>query len=85
MKIVDPILTPYEVDFDGVQYTLVENRESETGNPYTLTHGYFIDLTYAVKKICNLEISKKDNLTLKEFITEWKKLMERFKPLFYEN
>jgi len=85
MKIIDPILTPYVVDFDGVQYTLLENRVSKKDDQYIETHGYYTDLSFAIKKVCQLEISKKENLTLKEFMIEWNKLMERFKPLFYEN
>ena len=85
MIIKDTILHPFEISFDGIQYTLIENCISKEGKPYTTTHGYFVDLTYAIKKICQLEISKKDSLTLKEFLEEWKKLMNKFKPLFYDN
>lgn len=85
MTIRDNLLEPYFIDFDGVQYTLVENCVSKEGNSYTVTHGYFIDLVWAVKKICQLEISKKEDLSLKQFIEEWKTLMNKFKPLFYEN
>lgn len=85
MTITDPILEPYEISFDGIQYTLIENRTSESGKPYQETHGYFTDLTFAIKKLCSLEIAKKDSLDLKEFIEEWKKLMAKFKPLLYEN
>lgn len=85
MKIKDLILEPYELDFDGTQYTLIENCVSKGENNYTVTHGYFTDLVWAVKKICQLEISKKEDLSLKQFIEEWKTLMDKFKPLFYEN
>lgn len=85
MTIKDTILFPFEISFDSVQYTLIENCTSKEGKPYTQTHGYFTDLTFAVKKICQLEISKKDSLSLQEFLNEWKKLMTKFKPLFYEN
>lgn len=89
MKIVDSILEPYYIDFDGVQYTLKETCKTEKGDnigtEYEQTIGYFTDLTFAVKKICQLEIAKKDSLTLKEFLEEWKRLMVKFKPLFYEN
>ena len=85
MKIKDLILEPYELDFDGVQFTLIENCVSKEGNSYTITHGYFTDLVWAVKKICQLEISKREDLSLKQFIEEWKTLMNKFKPLFYEN
>ena len=89
MTIKDSILNPYFIDFDGVQYTLKEICKTEKGdnigNEYEQVHGYFTDLTYAIKKICQLEISKKDSLTLKEFLEEWKKLMNKFKPLFYDN
>lgn len=84
MTIKDPILDPYEVNFDGIQYTLIENRTSEKGDTYQQTHGYFTDLTYAVRKICMLEISKKDSLDLKQFLNEWKSLQNKFNPLFYE-
>ncbi len=85
MTISDPVLTPYEVSFDGIQYTLIENRSTEKGKLYQETHGYFTDLVFAVKKICQLEIAKKESLTLKEFIEEWKTMMSKFKPLLYEN
>jgi len=85
MQIKDELLNPYEISFDGIQYTLLENRTTDKGKTYQETHGYFTDLTFAVKKICQLEISKKDSLSLQEFLNEWKKLMVKFKPLFYEN
>lgn len=85
MQIKDDLLTPYEISFDGIQYTLLENRATDKGKTYQETHGYFTDLTFAVKKICQLEISKKDSLGIQEFLNEWKKLMTKFKPLFYEN
>lgn len=85
----DQLLEPYFIDFDGVQYTLKETCKTEkgdnVGSEYEQTHGYFTDLSFAVKKICQLEISKKDSLSLQEFLNEWKKLMTKFKPLFYEN
>lgn len=85
MIITDPVLEPYEISFDGIQFTLIENRTSESGKLYHETHGYFTDLTFAVKKLCMLEIAKKDSTDLKGFIEEWKKLMAKFKPLLYEN
>lgn len=89
MVIKDSILEPYFIDFDGVQYTLKEVCKTEKGDnigtEYETTHGYFTDLTFAVKKICMLEVSKKDSLSLQQFLTEWKTLMNKFKPLFYEN
>ena len=89
MIIKDSILEPYFVDFDGIQYTLKETCKTEKGDnigsEYESTIGYFTDLTYAVKKICQLEVAKKESLTLKEFLEEWNKLMKRFKPLFYDN
>jgi hypothetical protein len=85
MLVTDPVLEPYEISFDGIQYTLVEKRLTEKGSPYTETHGYYTDLVFAIKKICQLEIAKKDSTDLKGFIEEWKKLMVKFKPLLYEN
>lgn len=89
MLIKDILLEPYFIDFDGVQYTLKETCKTEKGDnigsEYEQTIGYYTDLAFAVKKICQLEISKKDSFTLKEFVDEWKKLMSKFKPLFYEN
>lgn len=85
MEIHDTALEPYFIDFDGVQYALIENCVSKAGKSYTVTHGYHVDLTFAIKKICELEMSKKDIVSLTEFLTEWKKLMNKFKPLFYEN
>jgi len=85
MTIKDDLLLPYFLEFDGVQYTLMENRESKSGKDYFETHGYYVDLVYAIKKICQLEIAKKESLSLKEFIEEWKTLMNKFKPLLYEN
>lgn len=85
MLITDPVLEPYEISFDGIQYTLIEKRLTDKGKPYTETHGYFTDLVFAVKKICQLEIAKKDSLVIKEFIEEWKIMMSKFKPLLYEN
>lgn len=85
----DNILDPYYIDFDGVQYTLKETCKTEKGDKvgteYEQTLGYFTDLTFAIKKICQLEIAKKDSLTLKEFIETWKTMMVKFKPLLYEN
>lgn len=85
MIISDPVLEPYEIHFDGVQYSPVEKCTSKAGKSYTVTHGYHVDLTFAIKKICELEMSKKDVVTLTEFLSEWKKLMSKFKPLYYEN
>ena len=89
MTIKDSTLNPYFIEFDGVQYTLKETCKTEKGDnigtEYEQTHGYFTDLAFAVKKICQLEIAKKDSLTLKDFLEEWKRLMVKFKPLFYEN
>lgn len=89
MTIHDQLLWPYFIEFDGVQYTLKETCKTERGdnigNEYEQTHGYFTDLVWAVKKICQLEISKREDLSLKQFIEEWKTLMTKFKPLFYEN
>jgi len=89
MIIKDQLLAPYFIEFDGIQYTLKETCKTEkgsnVGNEYEQTHGYFTDLVFAIKKICQLEIAKKDSTDLKGFIEEWKKLMIKFKPLFYEN
>lgn len=89
MKIQDKLIEPYYIDFDGIQYTLKEICKTEKGEnigtEYDTTHGYFTDLVYAIKKICQLEIAKKESATLNEFVVEWKTLMNKFKPLFYEN
>lgn len=85
MIITDPVLEPYEISFDGIQFTLIEKRLTELGKSYTETHGYYTDLVFAIKKICHLEIAKKDSTDLKGFIEEWKKMMAKFKPLLYEN
>lgn len=89
MTIRDSILEPYFIEFDGIQYTLKETCKTEKGknigSEYEQTHGYFVDLVWAVKKICELDMAKKENLSLKGFIEEWKKLQLKFKPLFYEN
>lgn len=89
MILKDTLLEPYFIDFDGVQYTLKETCKTEKGDnigsEYEQTIGYYVDLAYAIRKICMLEISKKDTLGLQEFLNEWKKLMVKFKPLFYDN
>lgn len=85
MQIKDSLLDSYVISFDGIQYTLIENRTTEAGKSYTETHGYYTDLVFAIKKICQLEIAKKDSFTLKEFMDEWKTMMNKFKPLLYEN
>lgn len=89
MIIKDDLLEPYFIDFDGVQYTLKETCKTEKGDnigsEYETTHGYFTDLSFAVKKLCKLEVAKKDVLTLDQTIAEWNNLMNKFKPLFYEN
>lgn len=84
MTIKDELLVPYEIHFDGIQYNLTEVRTAESGKTYSENHGYFTDLVFAVKKLCQLEISKKEELSLKEFLLEWTTLMQKFKPLFYE-
>lgn len=78
MKIKDKLIDPYEIHFDGIQYTVGKPRVDKEGREYLSGASYYTKINYAIFKIISMQIGdKKDVVTLKEFYKQFKELSEK--------
>lgn len=72
MKLVDPILNPFEVHIEGPNYNVMESigRKDSKGNNIFKSHGHFTSMGYALKKIHSLKVETEEQITLVEYITK---------------
>ena len=84
MKIVDPVLMPYEIAIDGSNYTVEEltSKLNKNHEPIYRNHGYFSSIEGSVGKIISLKlIDNNKSITLKEYIQEYRDIKDEIKEI----
>lgn len=78
MKIKDPLLGTYQIDFDGTTYVLEKvGVNSNTGDETLTPLGYYTSLPVLIKKVVSLQISEVERtLDLQTFINEFRTICE---------
>lgn len=76
--IKDPLLGEYCVQIDEYNYTAIRTITPESGIKYDHTIGHFSDLGLALKKIADNMMKDKSYDSLKEFITEYNQITNKF-------
>lgn len=72
MKIKDKLIEPYEIHFDGVQYSLGIPKIDKKGVESLSGALYYTKLDSVLLKIIDLKLGSKDEvLTLKEFYNNY--------------
>lgn len=79
--IIDPILSPYKIYASDIQYVVVDEIRPE-GSITDIVHGYFVSLDNALLKVVKLKMVKNKSFTLKEYMNEFKRMIDEFKLLF---
>ena len=77
-KLTDPVLEPYFIQMDELNYTLCEAAES--GSVKVL--GYYSSLGKALEGYCKSVVVKNDYSSVKDYITEYNKLTDKIKNTF---
>jgi hypothetical protein len=80
MTIKDKLLEPYQIHFDGSQYTVGKLVYSPKWNKDSFQAiSYNISLESALKKVTNLKVSdSEDSLTILEYVELYKKMLNSF-------
>ena len=91
MKITDAALSPFYIEYDGLQYTLREKcvtglyklekgikvKTKNPGKEYEETHGYFSKITNAINKCIKLKIERdNEEMNLWEYFNACKRAAE---------
>lgn len=77
-KIVDDVLKPYVIYFDGSTYTTVKPKEKGIDENI----GYYSKLDSALKSIAKLLANSQKTQTISEFIKEYGVIMEKINNKF---
>lgn len=77
-KLTDPVLHPYFIQMDELNYTLCE--ESEAGSIKTI--GYYSSLGNALESYCKVMVVKEDYCSIKDYIDSYSKLVDKIKNTF---
>lgn len=77
-KLTDPVLEPYFIQMDELNYTLCEAAES--GSVKVL--GYYSSLGRALEAYCKSSVVKNDYSSIRDYITEYNNLIEKVRNTF---
>ena len=88
MKIVDPIIAPFEIEIDDKQYTVItkrvskkeSNEDGKTPFQYEKTLGHFTNFEWALRAIAKklVHMRNADNeLTIKAYIDEYNSIVQQ--------
>jgi len=75
--IKDPLFEKYIIGLETYNYIVIEPLI----NSYK-TYGYYNSLSSAIKRILTLNSNKKTYNSLKEYINEWEKNLEKLETMF---
>jgi hypothetical protein len=80
MIIKDKLIEPYEIHYDGLQYTIGKPHVSAKGEKSLKNTSYFHSIEYAISKIISIKMGEKqDVVTLQEFYDEFKIMFKEVK------
>ena len=77
-KLTDPVLEPYFIQMDELNYTLCE--ELDSGNVKTI--GYYSSLGKTLESYCKISMVKNDYSSVKEYMSEYNSLVDKIKNTF---
>ena len=80
--IKDPLLGEYCVQIDEYNYTAIKTITPESGIKYDHTIGHYDTLGKALQKIADNMMKDKSYDSIKEYIKEYKQIVEKFKNNF---
>ena len=82
MKIIDPVLHPYQIHVDNANFAVEQDtgNDDKYGTRMMINHGFFTSLENAVLKIAKQKLlSSKEECTIKEYIAEFNRIVEELK------
>ncbi len=87
MKIVDEVMSPYEIHCDSNNYEVVEptSRKDKAGNPVYKGHGYFTSVENALVKVTKLIVEVNKTYTISEYIEQINNTKSNFIKIGYES
>ena len=79
--IKDPVLGPYYVQIDDLNYSAYKTIIPDSGTPYESCIGHFKNLATALERIAEHQVRQKSYDSLKEYIEELKSIKNELKNL----
>lgn len=79
--IKDPVLGPYYVQIDDLNYSAYKTIIPDSGTPYESCIGHFKNLATALERIAEHQVRQKSYDTIKEYIKELKEIKNELKNL----
>jgi len=82
MKFIkDPVLEPYFVQVDDLNYSVYHQIIPDSGIPYDSCIGHFKNLATALERIAEHQVRQKSYDSLKEYIEELKSIKNELKTI----
>ena len=79
--IKDPVLEPYFIQVDDLNYSAYKTIIPDSGKPYDSCIGHFKNLATALDRIAENQVRQKSYDTLKEYISELKSIKNELKNI----
>lgn len=80
MIIRDELVEPYEIHFDGIQYTVGKLQHDKKGKEYLSDTSYYTKIEHALFKLISLKMGNKEEVVdLKTFYFKFKELFQEVK------
>lgn len=80
--IKDPVLGSYYMVIDEYNYSVYKTIVPDSGIPYESCCGHYGDLASALKQIADNGMKGKSYSTVKEYISEYKSILNKFNETF---
>jgi len=79
--IKDPLLEPYFIQVDDLNYSAFKKIIPDSGIPYDSSIGHFSDLAKAIEKIAENKVRQRSYDSIKEYIEELKSIKNELKNI----
>ena len=79
--IKDPVLEPYFIQIDDLNYSAYHTIMPDSGIPYDSCIGHFGTLGRALERIAEHQVRQQSYDTIKEYIKEYERINNEFKTL----
>ena len=79
--IKDPVLDPYFIQVDDLNYSAYKTIIPDSGKSYDSCVGHFKNLSTALERIAEHQVRQKSYDTLKEYIEELKSIKNELKTI----
>ena len=80
--IKDPVLGPYYVQIDDLNYSAYKTIIPDSGTPYESCIGHFNNIGGALKKIADNTMKGQSYNSIKDYIEQYKSILNKFNENF---